>query len=113
VRDDRRRDDLVVRQPRDRRTALPGGLSRAARAGARAARRCGRKAMTTIPMRGACRVLWPVTMALALAACAGPQGARSVRAPAGEPAAAGAPASPPAARGGGYYLDDGPGANPP
>ncbi|HLS55552.1 MAG TPA: septal ring lytic transglycosylase RlpA family protein [Zeimonas sp.] len=68
--------------------------------------------MTTITMRGACRLLLPAATVLALAACAGPQGGRSVRSPAGDVAAATAPA-PAASRGGGYYLDDGPGANPP
>jgi rare lipoprotein A len=67
--------------------------------------------MTTITTGGASRSLLPVALALALAACAGPQAGRSVRSPAGDAAAA--PATPPASRGGGYYLDDGPGANAP
>jgi len=68
--------------------------------------------MTTMTTRGACRLLLPAATVLALAACAGPQGGRSVRSPAGDAAAAAVPA-PAASRGGGYYLDDGPGANPP
>ncbi len=68
--------------------------------------------MTTITMRSACRSLLPAALALALAACAGPQGGRSVRSPAGDATAAAAPATPPGSRGG-YYLDDGPGASPP
>ena len=68
----------------------------------------------------------PVGLALVLAACAGPQvqqGSRAARVPAAEVPGAGtggagasvpAPAVPGAtARRGGYYLDDGPGPNPP
>ena len=62
----------------------------------------------------AARLLWPMAATLLLAACAAPQGGRGVRAPAADAgASASAPAGAPSARGGGYYLDDGPGADAP
>lgn len=69
--------------------------------------------MTNTSMHGAARALGLVTIALALAACAGPQGGRSARAPSAEPAGASSPPAAATPRRGGYYLDDGPGANPP
>ncbi|MFO1299483.1 MAG: septal ring lytic transglycosylase RlpA family protein [Burkholderiaceae bacterium] len=69
--------------------------------------------MTNTSMHGAGRALGLVTIALALAACAGPQGGRSTRAPSADSAGASAPPAAAAPRRGGYYLDDGPGANPP
>ncbi|ODS96935.1 MAG: hypothetical protein ABS56_11335 [Lautropia sp. SCN 69-89] len=62
-------------------------------------------------MRGRCRAASLAAMALMLAACAGPQGGRGAATPSGD--MAGAPTTAPSARRGAYYLDDGPGANPP
>ena len=67
--------------------------------------------MTDIRMRGRCRAASLAAMALMLAACAGPQGGRRAATPSGD--MAGAPTTAPSARRGAYYLDDGPGANPP
>ena len=67
--------------------------------------------MTDIRMRGRCRAASLAAMALMLAACAGPQGGRGAATPSGD--MAGAPTTAPSARRGAYYLDDGPGANPP
>ena len=69
--------------------------------------------MTNTSMHGAVRALGLVTIALALAACAGPQGGRSARAPSADSAGSSAPPAAATPRRGGYYLDDGPGANPP
>jgi len=67
--------------------------------------------MTDIGMRGGCRAASVAALALMLAACAGPQGGRGGGTPSGD--TAGAPTTAPSARRGAYYLDDGPGANPP
>ncbi len=67
--------------------------------------------MTDIRMRGRCRAASLAAMALMLVACAGPQGGRGAATPSGD--MAGAPTTAPSARRGAYYLDDGPGANPP
>lgn len=69
--------------------------------------------MTNTSMHGAGRALGLVTIALALAACAGPQGGRSARAPSADSSGASVPSAAATPRRGGYYLDDGPGANPP
>ncbi|RPH64341.1 MAG: septal ring lytic transglycosylase RlpA family protein [Burkholderiales bacterium] len=76
--------------------------------------------MTTTRSPGRFRAVLPTAIVLALAACAAPQGRGSARAPAAgvpgagaSPTAPAAPATAPAARRGGYYLDDGPDANPP
>jgi len=67
--------------------------------------------MTDVRMRGGCRAASAAALALVLAACAGPQGGRGAVTPSGD--TAGAPTTAPSARRGAYYLDDGPGANPP
>ncbi len=72
--------------------------------------------MRVLVTGAAARLLWPLAATLLLAACAAPQGGRGVRAPAadaGAGAGASVPAGAPSARGGGYYLDDGPGADAP
>ena len=68
--------------------------------------------MRVLVTGAAARLLWPLAATLLLAACAAPQGGRGVRAPAAD-AGASVPAGAPSARGGGYYLDDGPGADAP
>src|SRR5690606_8244564 len=103
LRDDRRRDDFVVRRAGDRRAELPDRLPRRARSGARrVACNGGGKGMSIgrIAPRAAC-----VALLLALGACSTPKG---VRAPSGDDSTIGRGAGS-AARGGGYYLDDGPG----
>ncbi len=67
--------------------------------------------MTDIRMRSARRAACVAAIVPMLAACAGPQGGRGTTAPSGD--TAGVPATSPAARRGGYYLDDGPGADSP
>ncbi len=67
--------------------------------------------MTDIRMRSARRAACVAAIVSMLAACAGPQGGRGTTAPSGD--TAGVPATSPAARRGGYYLDDGPGADSP
>lgn len=71
--------------------------------------------MTGVRMGGGCRAASLSAVALLLAACAGPQGGRGTATPSGEAAGAPttAPTTVPSARRGAYYLDDGPGANPP
>ena len=67
--------------------------------------------MTDIRMRSARRAACVAAIVSMLAACAGPQVGRGTTAPSGD--TAGVPATSPAARRGGYYLDDGPGADSP
>ena len=67
--------------------------------------------MTDIRMRSARRAACVAAIVSMLAACAGPQVGRGTTAPSGD--TAGVPGTSPAARRGGYYLDDGPGADSP
>ncbi|MEB2336362.1 MAG: septal ring lytic transglycosylase RlpA family protein, partial [Burkholderiales bacterium] len=69
--------------------------------------------MNCIRMRGGCRTASLAGLALVLAACAGPQGGGGAVKPSGHTASVGVPSAAPSARRGAYYLDDGPGANPP
>src|SRR5690606_10726619 len=118
--DDRRRDDLVVRQPRDRGPGLPGGVQGAARRGDRrpAGNRgtAGRISMNRLPFIGRPPLLAALAVSLLLGACAGPRGPAGT-ARGGPDASAGGASGVAAAscarRGGGYYLDDGPGCEPP
>ncbi len=69
--------------------------------------------MNCIRMCGGCRTASLAGLALVLAACAGPQGGGGAVKPSGDTASTGVPSAAPSARRGAYYLDDGPGANPP